>query len=304
MNSASSQGPTDAFSSGAVLCGHSIALRAAPRLPAPPPAPAPRTEVLATFPRCVMFLLCFSLAMRMRCLATMVRPRRAGPGPLRSALCAASAPRGAARRKPSRRAPPAANPCRPPAALPGRQAEAASPRHVTGGASRAARRGAPRGGRAATHPEVEAPPRWRRPRRCWQVGAAPDGGAPRTAPGSALPPAEVESRRRRRRSVPVLPSRCGGGCGGRGVELGGTRAGVRPRARAHVVLPAAAEGWRQRSAVLRPPKWSPLSAERPGGARPRCAAVTRGRAAVTALRVTSAPASVRRSACVRPERSL
>lgn len=61
MNSASSQGPTDAFSSGAVL------------------------EVLATFPRCVMFLLCFSLAMRMRCLATMVRPRRAGPGPLRSA---------------------------------------------------------------------------------------------------------------------------------------------------------------------------------------------------------------------------
>lgn len=149
MNSASSQGPTDAFSSGAVL------------------------EVLATFPRCVMFLLCFSLAMRMRCLATMVRPRRAGPGPLRSAplrsaLCAASAPRGAARRKPSLRAPPAANPCRPPAALPGRRAEAASPRHVTGGASRAARRGAPRSGRAAAHPEVEVPPKWRRPRRCWQ----------------------------------------------------------------------------------------------------------------------------------------
>lgn len=80
MNSASSHGPTDAFSSGAVL------------------------EVLATFPRWVMFLLCFSLAMRMRCLATMVRPGRAGPAPLRCAAPAAaplpaSAPRGAARRK-------------------------------------------------------------------------------------------------------------------------------------------------------------------------------------------------------------
>lgn len=47
MKRANSQGPTDAFSSGAFL------------------------EVLATLPRWVMFLLCFSLAMRIRCLATI-----------------------------------------------------------------------------------------------------------------------------------------------------------------------------------------------------------------------------------------
>lgn len=47
MKRANNQGPTDAFSSGAFL------------------------EVLATLPRWVMFLLCFSLAIRIRCLATM-----------------------------------------------------------------------------------------------------------------------------------------------------------------------------------------------------------------------------------------
>lgn len=47
MNRANNQGPTDAFSSGAFL------------------------EVLATLPRWVMFLLCFSLAIRIRCLATI-----------------------------------------------------------------------------------------------------------------------------------------------------------------------------------------------------------------------------------------
>lgn len=47
MKRANNQGPTDAFSSGAFL------------------------EVLATLPRWVMFLLCFSLAIRIRCLATI-----------------------------------------------------------------------------------------------------------------------------------------------------------------------------------------------------------------------------------------
>lgn len=47
MKRANNQGPTDAFSSGAFL------------------------EVLATLPRWVIFLLCFSLAIRIRCLATI-----------------------------------------------------------------------------------------------------------------------------------------------------------------------------------------------------------------------------------------
>lgn len=47
MKRANNQGPTDAFSSGAFL------------------------EVLATLPRWVMFLLCFSLAIRILCLATI-----------------------------------------------------------------------------------------------------------------------------------------------------------------------------------------------------------------------------------------
>ena len=42
--------------------------------PAPPGQRRPRlTRVLATFPLWVIFLLCFSLAIRMRCLATMAR---------------------------------------------------------------------------------------------------------------------------------------------------------------------------------------------------------------------------------------
>lgn len=50
----------------------------APAQPGPGPTPPgqrrPRlTRVLATFPLWVMFLLCFSLAIRMRCLATMAR---------------------------------------------------------------------------------------------------------------------------------------------------------------------------------------------------------------------------------------
>lgn len=67
MKRANNQGPTDAFSSGAFL------------------------EVLATLPRWVMFLLCFSLAIRILCLATIFAappaPRTsrtrslAGPGP-------------------------------------------------------------------------------------------------------------------------------------------------------------------------------------------------------------------------------
>lgn len=48
MNSANSQGPTDDFSSGVDF------------------------ELLGTFPRCVMFLLCFSFAMRILCLATIM----------------------------------------------------------------------------------------------------------------------------------------------------------------------------------------------------------------------------------------
>uniref|UniRef100_A0A0E9XIE4 Uncharacterized protein n=1 Tax=Anguilla anguilla TaxID=7936 RepID=A0A0E9XIE4_ANGAN len=47
MKSARSQGPTDTLSSWAFLV------------------------VLATFPLCVMFLLCFSLAMRILCFATI-----------------------------------------------------------------------------------------------------------------------------------------------------------------------------------------------------------------------------------------
>lgn len=58
MKSANNQGPTDAFSSGAFL------------------------EVLATLPRWVMFLLCFSLAIRIRCLATIF----AAPAPARPPL--------------------------------------------------------------------------------------------------------------------------------------------------------------------------------------------------------------------------
>lgn len=62
MKSANNQGPTDAFSSGAFL------------------------EVLATLPRWVMFLLCFSLAIRIRCLATIF----AAPAPARPPLGLAS----------------------------------------------------------------------------------------------------------------------------------------------------------------------------------------------------------------------
>lgn len=64
MKRANNQGPTDAFSSGAFL------------------------EVLATLPRWVMFLLCFSLAMRIRCLATMF----AAPPPAPAAVGLARPP--------------------------------------------------------------------------------------------------------------------------------------------------------------------------------------------------------------------
>lgn len=56
MKRANNQGPTDAFSSGAFL------------------------EVLATLPRWVMFLLCFSLAIRIRCLATIFAAPPPAPG--------------------------------------------------------------------------------------------------------------------------------------------------------------------------------------------------------------------------------
>lgn len=51
MKRASNQGPTDDFSSVAFLA------------------------VLATLPLCVMFLLCFSFAIRILCLATMAAVR-------------------------------------------------------------------------------------------------------------------------------------------------------------------------------------------------------------------------------------
>lgn len=65
MKRANNQGPTDAFSSGAFL------------------------EVLATLPRWVMFLLCFSLAIRILCLATIFA---APPAPRTSRTRSVAAP--------------------------------------------------------------------------------------------------------------------------------------------------------------------------------------------------------------------
>lgn len=65
MKRANNQGPTDAFSSGAFL------------------------EVLATLPRWVMFLLCFSLAIRILCLATIFA---APPAPRTSRTRSLAAP--------------------------------------------------------------------------------------------------------------------------------------------------------------------------------------------------------------------
>lgn len=66
MKRANNQGPTDAFSSGAFL------------------------EVLATLPRWVMFLLCFSLAIRILCLATIFA---APPAPRTSRTRSLAVPR-------------------------------------------------------------------------------------------------------------------------------------------------------------------------------------------------------------------
>lgn len=195
MNSANSQGPTDAFSSGAVLCGHSTAItpRQLPAVSVPPPPllphpaalpPPPRTEVLATLPRCVIFLLCFSLAIRMRCLATMMRPGRSGPPAAANRSLPASARRGAARRKYVRRCGagpglPAANP----RALPASRVGAPPPHALE-------RRGRLCGGRDAAHPEAEvelAAPRWRPPRRCWQVRRARAAGTGPVGAGGGRP---------------------------------------------------------------------------------------------------------------------
>lgn len=70
MKRANNQGPTDAFSSGAFL------------------------EVLATLPRWVMFLLCFSLAIRILCLATIF----AAPPPAQATPQILSLPQGPLRR--------------------------------------------------------------------------------------------------------------------------------------------------------------------------------------------------------------
>lgn len=73
MKRANNQGPTDAFSSGAFL------------------------EVLATFPRCVMFLLCFSLAIRILCLATIFAAPPAPRTTRTRSLAAPGPPGGSAR---------------------------------------------------------------------------------------------------------------------------------------------------------------------------------------------------------------
>lgn len=193
-----------------------------------------------------MFLLCFSLAMRMRCLATMVRPRRAGPGPLRSAPLRSLRRVSTARRRPPEAVTPGAARRQP---VP----PAGSASGAAGGSGLSASRDRRRLSRRATWCSQERPRR-RSPGSRSAAKMAPPApllaggcragpGALRTAPRSVLPPAGLESRLRCRRSGRVLPAccgrRCGGGCGGRARRPAVSERGVRPQARGYVVLPEA-----------------------------------------------------------------
>lgn len=199
--------------------------------------------------------------MRMRCLATMVRPRRAGPGPLRSAPLRSLRRVSTARRRPPEAVTPGAARRQP---VP----PAGSASGAAGGSGLSASRDRRRLSRRATWCSQERPRR-RSPGSRSAAKMAPPApllaggcragpGALRTAPRSVLPPAGLESRLRCRRSGRVLPAccgrRCGGGCGGRArrpavSERGfGRRPGVTSFSRRHrgpwaafrCALPAAA----------------------------------------------------------------